>query len=98
MTHLFVLDLAYTADLAEIDRLMTAHRDYLADHYAAGTFLVSGRKEPRTGGVILARGERARIEEVVAQDPFTLAGAVRYTVTEFVPTTTGPELAALRED
>lgn len=98
MTHLFVLDLAYTADITEIDRLLPAHRDFLAEHYAAGTFLVSGRKEPRTGGVILARGSRVEVEAIVAQDPFTIAGAVQYTVTEFVPTTTGPEFAALREN
>ena len=98
MTHLFVLDLAYTADITEIDRLMTAHRDFLAEHYAAGSFLVSGRKEPRTGGVILARGSRSEVEAIVAQDPFTVAGVVRYDITEFVPTTTGPELAGLLAD
>lgn len=95
MAHLFVLDLSYTADLAEIDALMAAHRDFLAAHYASGAFLASGRKEPRTGGVILAQGERAAVEAIVAQDPFTVAGAVAYTITEFIPTTTAPELAHL---
>lgn len=98
MTRLFVLDLVYTADITEIDRQLPAHRDFLTEHYATGSFLVSGRKEPRTGGVIIARGSRAEVEAIVAEDPFSIAGVVRYDITEFVPTTTGPELAALRED
>ncbi|WP_169164327.1 YciI family protein [Cellulomonas taurus] len=91
----FVLDLSYLADVREIDALMPAHRAFLAPHYADGTFLLSGRKEPRTGGLILARGARDRIEAIVAQDPFTVAGVAAYTVTEFVPTTAGDELAFL---
>jgi uncharacterized protein YciI len=98
MPHLFVLDLRYTADLDRVDALLPAHREWLAQHYAAGTFLASGRKEPRTGGVVLAQGERSAIEQLLAQDPLTVGGVVEYTVTEFVPTTTGPALAHLRTD
>lgn len=97
MPRLFVLDLTYVADLADVDVHLEAHREYLRRHYADGTFLASGRKEPRTGGVIWARGERARIEQVVAQDPFTVHGVARYEVTEFVPTMTADVLASLRE-
>ncbi len=96
MARLFVLDLTYTADVAEIDRHMDGHREFLRGHYDAGRFLASGRKEPRTGGVILATGDRATIEKAIEADPFQVHGLVTYTVTEFLPTTTGPELAALR--
>jgi uncharacterized protein YciI len=96
MANLFILDLSYTAGIEAIDALMPAHRDFLSGYYADGTFLVSGRKEPRTGGVILARGTRERVEAIVAEDPFTRGGVAAYTVTEFVPTTTAPALEALR--
>jgi uncharacterized protein YciI len=96
VVNLFVLDLTYRADLAEIDRLMDAHRAFLRGNYEAGVFLASGRKEPRTGGVILAAGDRATIEKIVESDPFSVHGVAAYTITEFIPTTTGPELAAYR--
>jgi uncharacterized protein YciI len=98
MPHLFVLDLRYTADLAQVDALLPANRDWLAQHYTAGTFLASGRKEPRTGGIVLAQGERSAIDAILAEDPLTIGGVVAYTVTEFVPTTTGPALEHLRVD
>ena len=97
MTHLFVLDVTYIAELGEIDRHLPAHREYLARNYADGFFLASGRKEPRTGGVILARGERAAIERIVTDDPFTQHGVARYQITEFVPTMTADALSDVRE-
>jgi uncharacterized protein YciI len=43
-------------DLAMIDAEMRTHIAWLRTHYAARTFLASGRKVPRDGGVILAIG------------------------------------------
>ena len=41
---MFVVELTYTAPLKQIDAHMSAHVAYLRKHYAAGTFLVSGRQ------------------------------------------------------
>ena len=54
---MFVLLLTYVRPLAEVDALMREHVAWLDEHYAAGRFLVSGRRIPRTGGVIVARGD-----------------------------------------
>ncbi|MFJ6621970.1 YciI family protein [Kitasatospora sp. NPDC091335] len=95
---MFVPELTYTADLESVDAVLPRHIAWLEEHYAAGTFLASGRKVPRDGGVILAAGtDRASIEALVATDPFTEAGLARYRVTEFVATTTAPALAAYRQ-
>ena len=51
---MFVVELIYKADLAAIDAQMRPHMAFLKKHYAAGTFVVSGRKVPRDGGVIIA--------------------------------------------
>jgi uncharacterized protein YciI len=57
--------------LSAIDATMKAHVAWLSKHYDAGTFVVSGRKVPRDGGIILAVGhDRAKIEQIVAADPF----------------------------
>ncbi|MEU3092562.1 YciI family protein, partial [Streptomyces massasporeus] len=52
----------------------------------------------RDGGAIIAvAGDRARIEEITAQDPFVTAGVCVYRVTGFVATKTAPALEAYRE-
>ena len=51
---MFVIELTYKAELTEIDAHMTAHVKFLKKYYASGHFLVSGRKIPRDGGIILS--------------------------------------------
>lgn len=81
---MFVIELIYKADLAEIDARMPAHVRFLKKYYASGHFLVSGRKIPRDGGVILAVGEsRERIEEIAREDPFHQHGLADFRVIEF---------------
>src|SRR5688500_20389817 len=68
---MFVIELVYKADLKEIDAHMTTHVKFLKKYYADGTFLLSGRKIPRHGVVILAAGKReAEIEALITEDPF----------------------------
>jgi uncharacterized protein YciI len=81
---MFVIELSYKVDLGEIDKAMRAHVTFLNKHYAAGTFLVSGRKIPRDGGVILAVGSsREAIENIMREDPFCARGLAEFRVIEF---------------
>jgi uncharacterized protein YciI len=81
---MFVIELNYKADLAEIDRHMAAHVKFLEKYYAAGNFLVSGRKIPRDGGIILAVGEsREQIEAIIEEDPFHERGLADFRIIEF---------------
>jgi uncharacterized protein YciI len=81
---MFVIELTYRADLAEIDARMREHMRFLNAHYASGHFLVSGRKIPRDGGIILAVGkDRAEIESIAKQDPFVTHGLADARVIEF---------------
>ena len=81
---MFVIELIYKADLAEIDRHMTAHVKFLKKYYAAGNFLVSGRKIPRDGGIIIAAGtDRDGIEAIVREDPFVTRGLAQFRIIEF---------------
>ena len=81
---MFVIELIYKADLAEIDAHMAAHVIFLKKYYAAGNFLVSGRKIPRDGGVILAVGKnRRQIEAIVEEDPFYEHGLADFRIVEF---------------
>ena len=81
---MFLIELNYTAGLAEIDAHMRAHMAYLKKYYDAGVFVVSGRKVPREGGVIVAVAEsRERIEAIAAEDPFVARGLADARIVEF---------------
>jgi uncharacterized protein YciI len=81
---MFVIELTYKAALDRIDAHMTEHVTFLKKHYAAGTFIVSGRKIPRDGGIILAVGDsREQIESIIKEDPFSKFGLADFRVIEF---------------
>lgn len=84
MARMFVIELIYKADLSEIDAHMKAHMAFLNKQYAAGKFLISGRKIPRDGGIILALAkDKAEVETLMAQDPFCKQGLADFRVIEF---------------
>ena len=81
---MFILVLSYIAPLEEVDALMREHVAWLKQHYDSGRFVVSGRRVPRTGGVIVARGDdRDEIERIAAGDPFVSAGVATCEVIQF---------------
>ena len=90
---MFVVELNYTVDLKEIDAHMRAHVAFLKKHYATGTFLVSGRKIPRDGGIIIAVGkDRQQIEAIIEEDPFVARGLADYRVVEFRASQRAPDM------
>ena len=81
---MFVVELIYKADLEEIDARMRAHMAFLKKHYGEGRFLISGRKIPREGGIILALGKsRDEIETIMREDPFCKHGLAEFRIIEF---------------
>src|ERR1700737_1472931 len=81
---MFVIELVYKASLEEIDAHMATHVRFLKKYYSAGNFLVSGRKIPRDGGIILAVGKtRQEIEAIVEEDPFSQHGLAEFRIIEF---------------
>jgi uncharacterized protein YciI len=93
---MFLILLRYRKPLSEVDRFVTEHREYLARYYASGHFLLSGRKEPRDGGVILARADtKSEIEEIVSEDPFNREQIAEYDIIEFMPSMAAAHLASL---
>jgi uncharacterized protein YciI len=81
---MFIIELTYKAPLEQVDAQMKPHMAFLDKHYASGHFVVSGRKIPRDGGIILAVGKsREEIEAIAAQDPFCRKGLADFRVIEF---------------
>jgi uncharacterized protein YciI len=75
---------------------MKAHVRFLNKYYKSGHFLVSGRKIPRDGGIILAVGEsKEEIERIVTEDPFHAHGLADFRVIEFRPSQRAEDLNPL---
>jgi uncharacterized protein YciI len=93
---MFLLVSTYRASLDVMDELLPAHREYLQRYLDGGVFVLWARQVPRTGGVIIAHGvDRARVEEIAAEDPFVQANAASYQVIEIQPTGGLPDLRSL---
>jgi uncharacterized protein YciI len=95
---MFIVSLTYKRPLEEVDRHLDAHVAYLKQEYANGNFIASGRKVPRTGGVILCNVRtRDKLEAILAKDPFHIAGISDYEIMEFMPSMVAKGFEKLKE-
>lgn len=84
---MFVVLLTYRRPIEDVEKYLAEHIEFLNAQYDAGVFITSGRRVPRTGGVILASGvEKEKLETILEFDPFKREGIAEYEVIEFVPT------------
>jgi uncharacterized protein YciI len=92
---LTVVELSYTVDPAEITALRPAHLDWLREGLAAGKLVLSGRKMPVTGGMLIVRGTPEEAEAWCATDPFATEGVAEYRYFAFEPSMAAPGLESL---
>lgn len=82
---MFIIDLKYIVPLEKLDASMTAHVKYLHKYYKLDLFLASGRKVPRTGGIILCLAKsREEVDRIISEDPFYKLNLAEFSVTEFL--------------
>ncbi len=83
---MFVRNLHYVKPLEAVEQALPAHIAYPEKHQTQGAFLCSGRKTPRTGGVILCKtASREEAERIVAEDPCPARGIAACGSIEFAP-------------
>ncbi|MFW7523469.1 YciI family protein [Vibrio ostreicida] len=93
---MFIVSLTYTKSLELVDKFIPEHVEFLKKQYLAGHFQLSGRKEPRTGGIIIATvSSRNKLNEILALDPFYRESLATYDVTEMMPTMSSKALQFL---
>ena len=96
---MFIVSLTYIVDLEKVDELLPSHVDYLKNQYEKGNFIASGRKVPRTGGIILSKLDSIeKLEEVLNQDPFKINNFAEYKIEEFIPSMTSDNFVNLKEE
>jgi len=95
---MFIVSLTYKTELSEVDKYIDEHISYLEKHYALGKFIASGRKVPRTGGIILVNAANMNeLDSILKEDPFNIANVADYEVTEFIPTMAAAEFEAIKD-
>lgn len=93
---MFIVSLSYIQPIEEVERHLQAHIDWLTLHYEKKSFIASGRKVPRTGGIILSNlDSKEELEQILAQDPFSTNRVAEFEIIEFVPSMSLPEFANL---
>ncbi|MFA6246267.1 MAG: YciI family protein [Mucilaginibacter sp.] len=93
---MFIISLNYIVPLEELDKHMEAHVKYLKKYYAADVFIMSGRKVPRTGGIIIAQADSKEIlEKIITEDPFHQHRLAEFEITEFLASQSHPDLKDL---
>ncbi|MEM6805509.1 MAG: YciI family protein [Bacteroidota bacterium] len=95
---MFVVNLTYKVELEEIDKHLEAHIEFLKKQYAKHAFIASGRKNPRTGGMIFSKMEnKEELLSILEEDPFKIHDLADYEVIEFIPVMTSKEFEILKE-
>ena len=93
---MFIINLTYKTELERVDQFLNDHIEFLNEQYELEHFIASGRKIPRTGGIILSNIEsKSELEKIIEKDPFKKNGVADYELTEFVPSKTCDELKFL---
>lgn len=93
---MFVVDLTYIVPLEAIDAAMGDHMKFLRKYYKLNTFIASGRKVPRTGGIILVLAKtKEEVEGIINEDPFIIKKLAKYSITEFQTSQVHPDLKNL---
>lgn len=91
---MYIVSLNYFRPVEEVEALLEPHIQWLDRYFAAGVFIAAGRKDPRTGGIILVKDiNRSRLDTILAEDPFV--AVANYEVTKLNVTRAAAEFAAL---
>jgi uncharacterized protein YciI len=93
---MFIINLHYIVPLDSIDAHMTEHVKFLQKYYKQNVFVTSGRKVPRTGGIILALAKsKEEVDKIMSEDPFCIHKLAEYSVIEFLNSQSHPDLKKL---
>lgn len=83
---MYLILITYKKTMAEVEKYLTAHREFLEQGYQKDFFVVSGPRNPRTGGIIISQlTHRKQLEQIIANDPFVVHDVADYEIVEFSP-------------
>lgn len=93
---MFIVSISYKVDLGKVDEFLNEHVDFLKRMYEENIFILSGRKVPRTGGIILSNVKsKEQLTEALKLDPFSRENLAEYEIIEMIPSMSSKELSCL---
>lgn len=96
MKTVCIIDLKYLKPIEEVDKHLITHREYLSTGYESGNLIMSGRKDPLTGGVIIGLFDSVwAAKEFMEKDPFIINKVAEFKITQFTPVKCDAALAEL---
>jgi uncharacterized protein YciI len=95
---MFIVSLSYKKDISEVEKFIEPHIQFLDKFYADKKFIFSGRKNPRTGGILLVRNvNKEELTNLLKEDPFYQNEIADYDITEVMPTKYDEDFACFIE-
>ena len=83
---MFLIMISYKKPIEIVEQYTVAHRAFLSECYEKDYFVVSGPRNPRTGGILISQlKERQQVEDVIKSDPFFVNEIADYEIIEFIP-------------
>ena len=96
---MFIVNLTYIKPLDAVEKYLEKHIDFFNQYYTKGLFIASGRKNPRTGGIILVRAKnKEAVQKIITHDPFYQNEIAQYEIIEFEASKYCLELKTLLSD
>ncbi|MET8576544.1 YciI family protein [Streptomyces sp. NPDC005012] len=94
---MYILMNTYTVPTRAIDAELPRHRRWVEHHFAEGHFIFGGRREPRTGGfVVAATDDEGEAREYLEEEPLFAQGLVTWEMFGLLPQlAAGPALRAV---
>ena len=84
---MFIAILTYKKPIEELEKNLAEHIKFLDKYYENKKFLISGRRNPRTGGIILVNSDSLEeVSQIIREDPFYVNNLADYEIIEFIPT------------
>ena len=91
---MYVVYLNYFRPVEEVEALLAPHIAWLDRYFASGAFIAAGRKDPRTGGMVMVKEmPRDELDAILAEDPFV--AVAHYDVTKVNVTRASEAFAGL---
>lgn len=84
---MFIVILTYKKNIEEIEKKLMEHIQFLDKYYENSKFIISGRRNPRNGGIIIVNSDiLEEVNEIIKEDPFYKNDLADYEMIEFTPT------------
>lgn len=90
---MFLISIAYKVPFEQVEPHLEKHILFVRKYVDCGVFLLTGKKIPRTGGIILAKAEnRETLMKLLKEDPFVEFELAEFEITEIQLSQVSPEL------